>query len=40
MVYKRFPRLEERKNQMAGTSERWRAADAGNGTGAYVKTED
>ena len=38
MVYERFPRLKERKDQRAGTLW-WRAADAGNGTGAYVKTE-
>ena len=34
MVYERFPRLKESWNTL-----RWRAADAGNGTGAYVKTE-
>ena len=37
MVYERFPRLKERKDQR--NTLRWRAADAGNGTGAYVKTE-
>lgn len=39
MVYERFPSFERKKRPESRNTLRWRAADAGNGTGAYVKTE-